>query len=69
LEGKTEGLQVCEQADQAFLLGHAVFDHLVTDQECLDAGLGNVRHRSYSTGAWRPVKKICLFGRAWKRCG
>ena len=32
LEGKAQGLQVGEQADQAFLLGHAVLDDLVADQ-------------------------------------
>ncbi len=60
LEGETDGLQVCEQADQAFLLGHAVFDDLVADQECLNAGFGDIRHRGYSTGVWSAVKRNCV---------
>jgi hypothetical protein len=35
LEGETYGLQVGEEADEAFLLGDAVLDDLVADQEGL----------------------------------
>ena len=60
LEGKAQSLQVREQSDEAFLLGHAVLDNLVADQEGLDAGLRDVRHNVYSTGVFPAVKGIYL---------
>ena len=44
LEWKRGGLKVREEANQAFLLRQAVLDHLITDQEGLDAGLDDVHH-------------------------
>lgn len=49
-----------EQSDEALLLGHAVLDNLVADQEGLDAGLRDVRHNVYSTGVFPAVKGIYL---------
>src|SRR5512146_1800963 len=61
LERKTDGLQVCEEADQALLLGHAVFDDLVADQERLNARLRDIiRHNGHSTEVWPAVKRICV---------
>jgi len=42
LERKVQRLQVREQADQAFFLGDAVLDHLIADEERLDAGLDDL---------------------------
>ena len=39
LEGKADGLQVREEPDEALFLGDAVFNHLVADQEGLDADI------------------------------
>ena len=44
LERKVQCLQVREQADQAFFLGDAVLDHLIANEERLDAGLDDLRH-------------------------
>lgn len=60
LEWKAQGLQMREQADQAFFLGHAVFDDLVADKERLHAGFDDFRHHTYSTGVSWAVKGICL---------
>jgi hypothetical protein len=42
LEGEAHGLQVGEEADEAFLLGDAVLDDLVADQEGLHTRLYDV---------------------------
>ena len=65
LEGEAQRLQVSEQSDEALLLGHAVLDDLVTDQERLNAGLRNVRHTGYCTRVPPAVKGICLSCGSW----
>jgi hypothetical protein len=42
LEGKAHGLQMGEETDEAFLLGDAVLDDLIADQEGLHARLHDV---------------------------
>jgi hypothetical protein len=42
LEGKGDGLQVREEADQTFFLGQAVLNHLIADEKSLDTGFGDV---------------------------
>ena len=41
-----KGMQVrtAENADEAFFLRQAIFDHLIADQEGLDAWLYDIRH-------------------------
>lgn len=49
---------MCKESDQALFPGRTIFDDLVADQECLDAGFGEVRHKSYSSEVLCAVKKI-----------
>src|SRR5262245_16351249 len=44
LEGKADGLQVGEEPNEALLLGDTVFNHLVADQEGLNAWLNDIGH-------------------------
>jgi hypothetical protein len=44
LEGKAHGLQVREEADEAFFSGDAVLNDLIADQESLHARFHDVRH-------------------------
>jgi len=48
LERKGDGLEMGENADQAFLFRQTVFNNLVTDQESLDARFRDICHESYS---------------------
>ncbi len=49
---------MCKESDQTLFPGRAIFDDLVADQECLDAGFGEVRHKSYSSEVLSAVKRI-----------
>jgi hypothetical protein len=44
LEWKDECLKMRENADQTFLFRQTIFDHLIADQEGLDAWLYDIRH-------------------------
>jgi len=48
LKRKNDGLEMGEDADQAFLFCQTVFDNLITDQEGLDARFCDIGHRGYS---------------------
>ncbi len=60
LEREAHRLEVREQSDEALLLGHAVLDDLIADQERLDTGFRNVRHKLYSTAVAPAVKGMRL---------
>ena len=60
LKRKCDRLKMSEQTDQAFLLGQAVFDHLIANEKGLDARLYDIYHGSIVRHFDGLSKGLCL---------